>query len=801
MIVIGLVGFVFYITSVNGEYALDDGIIIHQNDHVIKGVRGIKDIMTRDAYESFYRRMCATDQLAGGRYRPLSVVSFALEQELIGSYRTGLYMKVEDSNKNGILDKGLVNYTSPCGRPETNYEYNDFVDKNGDGMATADECYSCWDLNKNFQNEWDEDLNIDGIYNEIDCQVYGAKVRHFNNIWTFALGCMFLFLVFSRYFFRTNQDLAFLAALLFTMHPIHSEAIANVKSRDEIFSLIFISLTFLYAFKYLETKKNKELFWASVMFLLALLSKEYAVTLLLLVPLAVYTFTENDFDVKTFFHTKEFKQTMYVGMAFVICAFLMLYLKRDFDMHAQPGAKPIKSFWLFPFLYVLVGIFMMGNAKKNNFHKLMSWYYFVMLFYLAMRLVAVKLKPGVPDTEILNNPYLLADGEERIATKGFVLLNYLRLQVFPHPLSSDYSYNTIEYRHFTSWDFLLSIVIHVGMVIAAIHYTLKKHILGFALMTYIIFALMIGNVLMDIGATMGERLIFHSSIGFCIAAAYAILKGFDKMGQVSFSVRRTSLIGLVLIITFLFGCKTWERNFDWKNDVTLFLKDVRTMPNSVLVLGNAGARWVDLADTKEVTGVQVVGQDSTRFNDYNGTLKITDEEVKEGGYKNKREAALNKGIKFLKHAVELHPRYVNGYLNLGLASFKLRNDFDALYYWKNAERLYPNNPYLRNYYQVFSSDLKNRGAQAFNRGRMDSAAIAYNKWALLTPNDPEAWYNLGGAFFNSGRYVLAKRSWERALQLNPNYTEVKRVLPMCTPQLLGQAPINVVPQKQAIQKR
>ncbi len=88
MIIIGIVGFVFYITSINGEYALDDGIIIHQNDHVIKGVRGIKDIMTRDAYESFYRRMCATDQLAGGRYRPLSVVSFALEQEIIGSYRT-----------------------------------------------------------------------------------------------------------------------------------------------------------------------------------------------------------------------------------------------------------------------------------------------------------------------------------------------------------------------------------------------------------------------------------------------------------------------------------------------------------------------------------------------------------------------------------------------------------------------------------------------------------------------------------------------------------------------------------------
>jgi hypothetical protein len=218
MVIIGIVGFTFYITSINGEYALDDGIIIHQNDHVIKGVRGIQGILTKDAYESFYRRMCATDQLAGGRYRPLSVVSFAIEQEIIGAYRTGLYLKVEDSNKNGVLDKDLVNFTSPCGRPETNYEYNDFVDLNGDGVAQQNECYNCWDTNKNFKNDSDEDLNIDGIFNEVDCQVYGAKVRHFNNIWTFALGCVFLYLVFSRYFFRTNQDLAFLAALLFTMH-------------------------------------------------------------------------------------------------------------------------------------------------------------------------------------------------------------------------------------------------------------------------------------------------------------------------------------------------------------------------------------------------------------------------------------------------------------------------------------------------------------------------------------------------------------------------------------------------------
>lgn len=855
MIIVGIVGFVFYITSINGEYALDDGIIIHQNDHVIKGVRGIKDIMTRDAYESFYRRMCATDQLAGGRYRPLSVVSFALEQELIGSYRTGLYMKVEDSNHNGVLDKGLVNYTSPCGRPETNYEYNDFVDVNNDGQAQPNECYNCWDLNKNFQNEWDEDLNVDGVFNEVDCQVYGAKLRHFNNIWTFALGCMFLFLVFSRYFFRTNQDLAFLAALLFTMHPIHSEAIANVKSRDEIFSLIFVSLTFLYSFKFLETKRTKDLFWACVMFLLALLSKEYAIMLLVLVPLAVYTFTENDVyenvintvlfkkiiavlisgiaivffhkgvvnpiigtenkmvtrgitlilliflnytfifpmidkrnkGLKSFSFGSEVRGILMIAVFFIFCAGMMVLIKYLFDIKVPQPPKPSKAYWMFPFAYaVLIIMFLSKNMKENKFSALMGWSGFVMLVYLGMRLVAVKLKPGVPDTEILNNPYLLANEQERFATKTFVLLKYLSLQLFPHPLSSDYSYSTIAYRHFKDWDFILSFLLHLGILFTGIILSLRRHIVGFAIIMYILFALLIGNVLMDVGATMGERLIFHSSIGFCIVVAYYILQGFDKLSSLTFNVRKSMLIAIVLVVGFLFGCKTWERNFDWKNDVTLFLKDVKTMPHSVLVLGNAGARWVDLADTKEVTGKNIPGQDSTRFNDYNGTLKITDEEMKEGGYKDRREAALYKGIGFLKHAVELHPRYVNGYLNLGLASFKLRKDFDALYYWKNAERLYPNNPYLRNYYQVYSNELKNRGAMAFNRGRMDSAAIAYNKWTLLTPNDPEAWYNLGGAYFNSGRYALAKKSWDRALQLNPNYAEVKRVLPMCNQYLQAQ---------------
>lgn len=745
IIVLALIGLIFYSTSLKNEYALDDGIIIHQNDYVIKGVKGIKEIMTKDAYDSFYRRMNATDQLAGGRYRPLSVVSFAIEQEIIGSYpTTGQYPQ------------------------------------------------NCFDLNKNGQNDPEEDINEDGVWNEVDCQVKGAFIRHFNNMWTYVLGCILLYLVFRNHMFRNNQDMAFLSALIFLTHPMHTEAIANVKSRDEIFSLIFVSLTFLYAFRYLQNKKLSTLFWGSVMFLLALLSKEYAIVLLGLVPLAFYIFNKIDFD---------FKVLAPPSIAFAIVAVLMVVLKY----------KKI-SFGIMPFIYMGIGAFAFGKTmKRKDMNTLMIWFYSAFLLYLGMRLNAVVLKPGVPDNEILNNPYLLADGEERFCTKAFVLLKYISLLFFPHPLSSDYSFNTILYRHFTSWDFILSIILHLALVYYGVKLVLKRHVLGFAIATYIAFLLMVGNVLMDIGATMGERLLFHSSIGFAIFLAWLFLEGFEKLSSISFNVRRVALIGILSVIVFLYGCKTWERNWDWKNDITLFLKDATTMPNSVLVLGNAGARWIDLADTKFFNPTPGNVESRLPFSTYEHNMlnyHVLDSELVDGLNKKKiitmhegddyndpqkltlRQRCLYKGIGYLKHATNLHPRYVNGYLNLGLAYFKLGRDKEALYFWKHAERLYPNNPYLKNYYIVFYNRLLQDGYQKSQRGRSDSAAYELAKCIVLDKLNPEGWYSLGAAFYNLGKFRKAKDCWVEALRLNPNHANAQQGLKTLTPQMLGEVPQN-----------
>ncbi|MGE0566770.1 MAG: hypothetical protein AB7O73_02385, partial [Bacteroidia bacterium] len=138
-----LIAISFYITTIYNETVFDDGINIHQNGYVLKGVRGIPEILTNDTYQDFYSRMNAGDQLQGGRYRPLTTISFALEQEFIHSYRTGYYNFCADLDKNGELGDSIVSYTNNNGSLTKNYEYNEYEDANCDGKITPNECINC----------------------------------------------------------------------------------------------------------------------------------------------------------------------------------------------------------------------------------------------------------------------------------------------------------------------------------------------------------------------------------------------------------------------------------------------------------------------------------------------------------------------------------------------------------------------------------------------------------------------------------------------------------------------------------
>jgi len=601
-IILTIIGFIFYANSFYNEYALDDGIVIEKNEYVQEGFKGIKKIFKKDAYESFYRQMNAGQQLSGGRYRPLSIATFAIEQQLFG--KKNVAAKITDNAKEQYVDL--------------------------------------------------------------------AFLRHFGNVLLYALSVVCLFYFLRFYLLKDNPIAAFATCLLFLIHPIHTEVVANVKSRDEIMSFLFIVLTFTSAFKYRETQKRIQLILGIVFYFLALLSKEYAVTLVVLLPMLFY-----------------------IGFN---------------DSFIQSIIKSVP-------------------------------YYAATALYMIMRVKAVGLGASAPSPDVLNNPYLFATPVQKLATEIEVLNHYLRLLFFPHPLSSDYSYSTIPYTDFSDMKVWLSIIIHVGMIMLTIVLFFKRHILSFALAFYWMHLAMVSNLVMDIGATMGERLIYHSSFGFALILGWFINKAFEKINEPKKKLNVG--IGLGVVVTLLCAFKTIERNAQWKNGTTLFINDALTVPNSAMVNGNVGKAYIDLSEKEE-------NKDNEQI----------------------QKEYLNKAIFHLSKSVEVHKRYVNGYLNLAVAYYKIGEIEKAETNWNIARDLYPNNPFLIRSYEALAEAYYNKANKTW---KTDSVrAVGYmEKAANYQPQNIAYWYNFGGASFNLGNLEKAKEAWEKTLQLNPNHQQAK----------------------------
>ncbi len=565
-IVVAALSLLLFCNTFSHEYALDDTIVIAKNEYVYEGFSGIGSILTKDAFDSYYKQFNSSNQLSGGRYRPLSIVTFAVEQQFLGPIPQN---KVDS----------VVSHAGENGKQE------DWFNKN-------------------------------------------MHVRHVLSVMWF-IASMVVLLYFLRYVvFKNNPLMAVIATILFVVHPIHTEVVANVKSRDEIMSLLFLGLTFIFAFKYYELKDKKWLISGLVCYLLAFLSKEYAVGLILLLPLSFYLF----------------------------------------------------------------GKFTITDSLKASLP-----YFAVMAVYMVIRLQIVAPMSEDSSKDILNNPYALASESQELATKISTTMNYLKLLVFPHPLSADYSYNTIPYKDVTDPIVWLSLGVHIALIRAFFYYLKRRNLLSFAIAFYLINILLICNIIFNIGGTMGERLAYHSSVGFCIAVAYFMVKGMERLQPAA--TGRVALAGCLLVIVGLCSFKTIDRNKYWKNDYTLFFEDIKVCPNSVLVNADVASSYVNMAD---------LYKDSTQ-----------------------REHSIRQGIKYFSKAIEINPAFVSGYVNRGMAYFKLKQPDSAYYNLRKVWELYPRYPKL-------DELLFNVGVNFYVQQRYTEAINAWQTCLKVTPNYPQA---------------------------------------------------------------
>ena len=139
---------------------------------------------------------------------------------------------------------------------------------------------------------------------------------------------------------------------------------------------------------------------------------------------------------------------------------------------------------------------------------------------------------------------------------------------------------------------------------------------------------------------------------------------------------RFALAALAGAIVLLAGWRTVDRNFDWKDDHTLFTRDVLTSPNSALLNANASLYYLDAAELPANAP--------------------------------RRKELLMTAKTHLERAIEIHPRFASAHINLGLVHFRLGRLDDAEREWLLADTLRKNDPMVRN-------NLRSLGESGYSR--------------------------------------------------------------------------------------
>ncbi len=111
---------------------------------------------------------------------------------------------------------------------------------------------------------------------------------HFVNVILYALLALVLFNLLLKLLPAANPLFCGMIALLFSVHPVHTEVVASVKSQDELLSVLFSVLALSYAASLIKADRfSVKLCLLSMLFFgLALFSKEGVFAMVIIFPLA-----------------------------------------------------------------------------------------------------------------------------------------------------------------------------------------------------------------------------------------------------------------------------------------------------------------------------------------------------------------------------------------------------------------------------------------------------------------------------------------------------------------------------------
>lgn len=111
---------------------------------------------------------------------------------------------------------------------------------------------------------------------------------HLINILLYAFACCLLLKLLLMLFPQQSVSILFTGMLLYAAHPVHTEVVASLKSRDELLMLIFVSLSSIAFVQFSENHSKQQFILALFFFFCALLSKITGIPFIVLIPVMCF---------------------------------------------------------------------------------------------------------------------------------------------------------------------------------------------------------------------------------------------------------------------------------------------------------------------------------------------------------------------------------------------------------------------------------------------------------------------------------------------------------------------------------
>ncbi|XP_038225587.1 protein O-mannosyl-transferase TMTC1 isoform X4 [Dermochelys coriacea] len=602
---------------------------------------------------------------------------------------------------------------------------------------------------------------------------------HAVNVFLHCLVTLVLMYTCDKAVFKDSR-LAFVTALFFAVHPIHSEAVTGIVGRADVLACLLFLLAFLSYNRSVDHFYVGEHFppTASPFFLLlslflgtcAMLMKETGVTV--------------------------FGVCLVYDLLFLSYNRLRLYLTASNNQNFLYTARPFLKRAALVISYVILVLYfrfwIMGGSMPMFSEQ---------------------------DNPASFSPYLLT----RFLTYSYLLAFNSWLLLAPITLCYDWQVGSIPLIE-SIWDVrnLATVLLVVVMILLSLHcitaFKKLEHREVLVGLLFLVFPFIpASNLFFRVGFVVAERVLYMPSMGYCILLVHGLKKlcaWLNRWGT-------TALTLSALLLLLLFSWKTVKQNEIWLSRESLFRSGVQTLPHNAKVHYNYANFLKDQDRNSEAiyhykTALKLYPRHASALNNL-GTLTKDLMEAKE----------------YYRRALQLNPQHNRALFNLGNllksqgkkeeAVFLLRDsikygpEFADAYsslasllaeqeQFKEAQEVYqagiencPESSDLHNNYGVFLVDTgaperavshyqqaiwlsPNHYVAMVNLGRLyrslgqNKEAEAWYKRALKVSRKAEILSPLGALYYNTGRYEEALQVYREAAALQPSNKEIRLAL-------------------------